>query len=151
MFMKLRSIDISHARQNWSKLHSWPPSFPPLSVDRNTKKMLTQTTQIANCKLWPTSQSTRKTWHPNPHLAPLVGLCSVSAGYLIGGWASSPILIIRRLDLRHKACFFEIPPPKFWQNRNLLAICVFAWAFIKQTKKRLPVRQPHRLLYNDQP
>jgi hypothetical protein len=36
-----------------------------------------------------------------------------SAGYLIGGSPNNPILIIRRLDFRHKAYFFEIPPPKF--------------------------------------
>ena len=113
MFMKLRSIDISHARQNWSELHS-----------ALTKKMLTQITQIANCKLWPTSQSTRKTWHPNPHLAPLVGLCSVSAGYLIGGWASSPILIIRHLAFIKSARLYVFQNPKSWQNSYLLAICV---------------------------
>ena len=28
----------------------------------------------------------RKRRHPNPHLAPLVGICSVSARYLIGIW-----------------------------------------------------------------
>ena len=41
----------------------------------------------ANCKLrkLATSQSVRNTLHSNPHLAPLVGLCSVSTGYLIGG------------------------------------------------------------------
>ena len=88
------------------------------------KKMPTQITQIANCKLWPTSQSTRKTWHPNPHLAPLVGLCSVSAGYLIGGWASSPILIIRHLAFTKSARLYVFQNPKSWQNSYLLAICV---------------------------
>ena len=84
----------------------------------------TQITQIANCKLWPTSQSIRKTWHPNPHLAPLVGLCSVSAGYLIGGSPNKPILIIRRLGSQRSAHFYVFQNPKSWQNSYLLAICV---------------------------
>ena len=130
MFMKLRSIDISHARQNWSKLHS-----------ALTKKMLTQITQIANCKLWPTSQSIRKTWHPNPHLAPLVGLCSVSAGYLIGGWASYPILIIRRLGFVKSGHFYVFRKPIFWQNRNLLAICVVCTSIFLFFPERVVLRQ----------
>ena len=82
----------------------------------------TQITQIVNCKLWPTSQSTRKTWHPNPHLAPLVEGCSVSAWYLIWGWASSPILIIRHLAFTKSARLYVFQNPKSWQNSYLLAI-----------------------------
>ena len=80
----------------------------------------------ANCKLrkLATSQSVRNSLHSNPHLAPLVGLCSVSAGYLIGGWASSPILIIRHLAFIKSARLYVFQNPKSWQNSYLLAICV---------------------------
>ncbi len=60
-----------------------------------------------------TSLSVRKTLHQNPLSRALLGLCSVSAGYLIGGWANKLILIFSDLGFLCKAHFFENPSPIF--------------------------------------
>jgi hypothetical protein len=59
------------------------------------------------------NMSVRKTLHQNPLSRALLGLCPVSAGYLIGGWANKSMLIFSDLGFLRKAHFFENPSPIF--------------------------------------